>query len=475
MSDQHEMCDACAHPQEAHSEIEGGCVISWCQCRATFTPAIPCVRGGPPAPDAPTPRLFQRLYKHENLLRAARDRHGDVVWCEEEFEDGSNADDAPVGFSVFDGRILSRADWQPDDEEDEWPGGDCDEWWEGTFRQATAADLIAWGLLAAGTPQPTEKVEGVVRRVEEAAGAARQLAELAGSLARDLTNTETLARVRLRAVVPPPPDTATPHGREEAEVLVRLADSYNRGVGLVLDAEEVARLSDVVCRYAPTDGPPDTAAAPATARVHDLKVWPEFFDALLDGSKTFEARYDDRGFEVGDVLRLREWQPASNPGGNVYSGRELRREVSYVMHGGPGRFGVGTGYAILGLRAPAPATDAVAVLDEVAGWDIYRTSDEVVRHFVADVKAVLRAPATDDAPTEVLAALVKAARQILPAAERGGTTGLHTTYCCELREAIGNADAVLRRASPRATAPARNPMGEMPDGLTEADLIGGEF
>lgn len=30
-------------------------------------------------------------------------------------------------------------------------------------------------------------------------------------------------------------------------------------------------------------------------------------------------------------------------------------------------------------------------------------------------------------------------------------------------------------ASPRATAPARNPMGEMPDGLTEADLIGGEF
>ena len=33
---------------------------------------------------------------------------------------------------------------------------------------------------------------------------------------------------------------------------------------------------------------------------HDLKTWPEFFDAILDGRKTFEVRDTrDRDFAVG--------------------------------------------------------------------------------------------------------------------------------------------------------------------------------
>lgn len=43
--------------------------------------------------------------------------------------------------------------------------------------------------------------------------------------------------------------------------------------------------------------------------VHELKCWPEYMDALLDGSKTFEIRRDDRGFAVGDTLRLTEYHP----------------------------------------------------------------------------------------------------------------------------------------------------------------------
>ena len=38
--------------------------------------------------------------------------------------------------------------------------------------------------------------------------------------------------------------------------------------------------------------------------IHELKTWPQFWPALCDGSKTFELRKNDRGFEVGDILIL---------------------------------------------------------------------------------------------------------------------------------------------------------------------------
>lgn len=87
-------------------------------------------------------------------------------------------------------------------------------------------------------------------------------------------------------------------------------------------------------------------------RVHDLKTWPEFYDALLAGSKNFELRNDDRGFEVGDELCLREWNPRTEQ----YSGRKTARMVSYILEHHPdagcaATFGLRPGYVILGLSA----------------------------------------------------------------------------------------------------------------------------
>jgi hypothetical protein len=83
-------------------------------------------------------------------------------------------------------------------------------------------------------------------------------------------------------------------------------------------------------------------------RVHELKTWPEFFRPLWSGEKTFELRLDDRSYCVGDLLILQEFDPS--PCVLEYSGRELRRIVTYKLPGG--RFGLSEGWCILGLRTP---------------------------------------------------------------------------------------------------------------------------
>lgn len=39
---------------------------------------------------------------------------------------------------------------------------------------------------------------------------------------------------------------------------------------------------------------------------HDLRLRSEFFDHSERGDKPFEVRYDDRGYRVGDTIRMRE-------------------------------------------------------------------------------------------------------------------------------------------------------------------------
>ena len=73
-----------------------------------------------------------------------------------------------------------------------------------------------------------------------------------------------------------------------------------------------------------------------TPREHELKCWPEFYTALVSGEKTFELRFDDRGFRVGDVLWIREWRRLRIVDGKAegeYTGREMRRTVSYLLGG----------------------------------------------------------------------------------------------------------------------------------------------
>lgn len=58
---------------------------------------------------------------------------------------------------------------------------------------------------------------------------------------------------------------------------------------------------------------------------HELKILPEYFVAVANGTKKFEVRKDDRPFEAGDILCLHE----INCG--VLTGRTIKAEVTYVL------------------------------------------------------------------------------------------------------------------------------------------------
>ena len=95
---------------------------------------------------------------------------------------------------------------------------------------------------------------------------------------------------------------------------------------------------------------------------HELKSWPEFFEPMLAGKKKFEYRFDDRRFNVGDVLHLREWKPGSRWAGlrddGEYTGRTHDVTVTYLLLIGPP---IGqTYYAIMSVEPGAPAEAGVS-------------------------------------------------------------------------------------------------------------------
>lgn len=82
---------------------------------------------------------------------------------------------------------------------------------------------------------------------------------------------------------------------------------------------------------------------------HVLKIDPVPFQDMLTGKKLYELRKDDRNYQVGDVLHLRETR---YPGVEMatgapleYTGREEWRLVAHILRGP--LFGLQAGWAIL--------------------------------------------------------------------------------------------------------------------------------
>jgi len=58
----------------------------------------------------------------------------------------------------------------------------------------------------------------------------------------------------------------------------------------------------------------------------EKKVWPEYFQKILEGVKTYELRLADWKCNPGDILVLKEYCPETKK----YTGRVVEKEVTYI-------------------------------------------------------------------------------------------------------------------------------------------------
>ncbi|EIB6518885.1 TPA: DUF3850 domain-containing protein [Enterococcus faecalis] len=58
---------------------------------------------------------------------------------------------------------------------------------------------------------------------------------------------------------------------------------------------------------------------------HKLKIDTEYFEAVLNEKKNFEIRFNDRNFQIEDIVILQEITE-----NREYTGREITATISYI-------------------------------------------------------------------------------------------------------------------------------------------------
>lgn len=77
---------------------------------------------------------------------------------------------------------------------------------------------------------------------------------------------------------------------------------------------------------------------------HEIKILPKYSRLVVTphgGVKRFELRKDDRNYQAGDTVTLREWD------GQEYTGNEITVGIKYVLRDCP-EYGLMDGYCIFG-------------------------------------------------------------------------------------------------------------------------------
>ena len=95
--------------------------------------------------------------------------------------------------------------------------------------------------------------------------------------------------------------------------------------------------------------------------IHEIKIEPEYFEKVGSGLKTFEVRIEDRNYQNGDVLVLREWR------NQMYTGRRIEATITDVYRGEYCR----EGYCLISFQLSFPSLPKIPVSAYLALYDMY--------------------------------------------------------------------------------------------------------
>jgi len=65
--------------------------------------------------------------------------------------------------------------------------------------------------------------------------------------------------------------------------------------------------------------------------IHKIKVDSCYYSDSASGIKTFEIRKNDRNYQVGDILELREWIWSEFQGVGAYTGNVHWKIITYIL------------------------------------------------------------------------------------------------------------------------------------------------
>lgn len=123
---------------------------------------------------------------------------------------------------------------------------------------------------------------------------------------------------------------------------------------------------------------------------HELKTWPEYYQAIKRGEKTFEIRKHDRTFEVGNKLLLREYKltginKVTQQIEGEYTGDEMEVTITYILKHYPmhNNFGLEEGHCIMGFSILTTEIDRL------------NKENERARELLRDAKPHTEDPAMD--------------------------------------------------------------------------------
>ena len=78
-------------------------------------------------------------------------------------------------------------------------------------------------------------------------------------------------------------------------------------------------------------------------KTHEIKLYQEYCDAVLNGEKTFEIRINDRAYQKGDHVRF---IPVSRTTVILHEIKNHEYEITYVLSG----FGIKKDYVVFAIK-----------------------------------------------------------------------------------------------------------------------------